>query len=69
MAKNQLEADVNMIKSINKERKKFNDLVIAVAKDATGKDGGKTPKECARHAGRGQRRQQAAARRRQANLR
>ena len=45
VAKSQLEADVNMIKSINKERKKFNDLVMAVAKDTTGKDGGKTPKE------------------------
>ena len=45
VAKSQLEADVNMIKSINKERKKFNDLVMAVAKEATGKDGGKTPKE------------------------
>jgi hypothetical protein len=45
VAKNQLESDVNMIKSINKERSKFNDLVMAVAKDATGKDGGKTPKE------------------------
>ncbi len=45
VAKNQLEADVNMIKSINKDRKKFNDLVMVVAKEATGKDGGKTPKE------------------------
>jgi hypothetical protein len=45
VAKNQLESDVNMIKSINKERNKFNALVMAVAKDTTGKDGGKTPKE------------------------
>ena len=45
MAKNQLEADVNLIKSINKDRKKFNELVMAVAKNATGKDGGQTPKE------------------------
>ena len=44
-ARSQLEADVNMIKSINEKRKKFNDLVMAVAKDATLKDGGKTPKE------------------------
>ena len=34
-----------MIKSINEKRKKFNDLVMAVAKEATGKDGGKTPQE------------------------
>jgi hypothetical protein len=45
VAKNQLDADVNMIKSINKDRNKFNDLVMAVAMAATGKDGGKTPKE------------------------
>jgi hypothetical protein len=45
VAKNQLEADVNLIKSINKDRKRFNDLVMAVAKDATGKDVGNTPKE------------------------
>jgi len=45
VAKSQLEADVNMIKSINKDRRKFNDVVMAVAKAATGKDGGNTPKE------------------------
>jgi hypothetical protein len=45
VAKNQLEADVNLIKSINKDRKQFNELVMAVAKNATGKDGGETPKE------------------------
>ncbi len=45
MAEAQLEADVAMIKSINDERKRFNDLVIAVAKDATGKNSGRTPKE------------------------
>ena len=45
VAKSQLEADVNMIKSINEKRKKFNNLVMAVAKEATRKDGGKTPKE------------------------
>ncbi len=44
-AKNQLEDDVELIKSINKERKTFNELVMAVAKDVTGKDGIKTPKE------------------------
>jgi hypothetical protein len=44
-AKEQLEADVNLIKSINKERNKFNDLVMTAAKEATGKDAGKTPKE------------------------
>ncbi len=40
----QLDADVDMIKTINKERRAFNELVMAAAKDATGKDG-KTPKE------------------------
>lgn len=45
MAEAQLEADVAQIKSINQDRKRFNDLVMAVAKDATGKDHGKTPKE------------------------
>ncbi len=44
-AKDQLEADVDLIKSINKERNRFNDLVMAVAKEVTGKDAGKTPKE------------------------
>ena len=34
-----------MIKSINKERDKFNRLVMAVATDATGKDGKKTTKD------------------------
>jgi hypothetical protein len=33
------------MKSTNARRKRFNDLIIAVAKDATGKDHGKTPKE------------------------
>jgi hypothetical protein len=41
----QLDRDVDMIKSINKERKAFNELVMRVAKDASGKDPGKTPKE------------------------
>ncbi len=45
MAEAQLEADVAQIKSINQDRKRFNDLVMAVATDATGKDHGKTPKE------------------------
>ncbi len=40
----QLDEDVEMIKSINKERKAFNELVMAAAKDATGGDG-KTPEE------------------------
>jgi hypothetical protein len=44
-ARNQLEADVRLIKSINEKRTKFNDLVMDVAKDATGRDNGKTPKE------------------------
>jgi hypothetical protein len=44
-AKIQLETDVELIESMNTERKKFNDMVMAVAKDATGKDHGKSPKE------------------------
>jgi hypothetical protein len=45
MAESQLEGDVAMIRSINDDRKRFNDLVMAVAKDATGKNLGRTPKE------------------------
>ncbi len=45
MAEAQLEGDVAMIKSINQDRKRFNDLVMAAARDATGKDPGRTPKE------------------------
>ena len=41
----QIDRDVDMIKLINKERKAFNELVMGVAKDASGKDPGKTPKE------------------------
>jgi hypothetical protein len=44
-AQDQLEADVSLIKSINKDRKAFNEVVISVAKDATGKDEGKSPEE------------------------
>ncbi len=43
-ARRQIDRDVDMIKLINKERKVFNELVMGVAKDASGKDG-KTPKE------------------------
>ena len=45
MAEAQLENDVKAIKAINLERQQFNNLVMAVAKDATGKDRGTTPKE------------------------
>jgi hypothetical protein len=45
MAETQLEADVAMIKSVNDDRKQFNDLIMAVATDATGKNPGRTPKE------------------------
>jgi hypothetical protein len=45
MAEAQLEADVAAIKSVNDARKQFNDLVMAVATDATGKNPGRTPKE------------------------
>jgi hypothetical protein len=41
----QLNRDVDMIKLINKERKEFNELVMKAAKEASGKDFGKTPKE------------------------
>jgi hypothetical protein len=44
-AKQQLEADVKLIKSINSDRRNFNDLVMKVARDTTGKDGGTSPKE------------------------
>jgi hypothetical protein len=44
-AEAQLEVDVAQIKSMNKDRKQFNDLVIATAKEATGKDLGGTPKD------------------------
>ena len=45
MAEIQLENDVKMIKSINDDQERFNDLVIAVAKAASGKNRGDTPKE------------------------
>jgi hypothetical protein len=45
MAEAQLEADVAMIKSVNDDRKQFNNLVTAVATDATGKNPDRTPKE------------------------
>jgi hypothetical protein len=45
VAEAQLEADVNMIKLINKSRNEFNNLVIAVAKATTGKNPGNTPKD------------------------
>jgi hypothetical protein len=44
-AEAQLEADVAMLKSINDDRKRFNDVIMAVAKDATGRDLGRTPKD------------------------
>ncbi len=44
-AEAQLEADVEMIKSINADRKYFNDTIMRIAKDATGKDLGSTPEE------------------------
>jgi hypothetical protein len=45
LAADQLKADVAQIKSTNQDRKQFNDLVMAVAKDTTGKDRGETPKK------------------------
>lgn len=44
-AEAQLEGDVKLIKSINDSRTSFNDRVMAVARAATGKDHGKTPKD------------------------
>ncbi|HZW34072.1 MAG TPA: hypothetical protein VFF52_25335 [Isosphaeraceae bacterium] len=45
MAEAQLEGDVERIKAINEDRKQFSERVMAVAKDTTGKDLGRTPKE------------------------
>jgi hypothetical protein len=45
MAEAQLEADVAQLKSINQDRKEFNDLVMTAATDATGKDHGTTPNQ------------------------
>ena len=44
-AQAQLAGDVAQIEAINNDRIRFNDLVIAVAKDATGKDISKTPQK------------------------
>ncbi len=44
-ANEQLEGDVNMIKAINQDRRTFNEVVMSVARDSSGKDPGKTPKE------------------------
>ncbi len=44
-AKAQLESDVAQIDAINDDLNKFNELVMAVAKDASGKDRGRTPKD------------------------
>ena len=55
MAEAQLEADVAMIKSINNDRKQFNDVVMAVAMHATGKNPGSTPKEWREALARGKR--------------
>jgi hypothetical protein len=45
MAEAQLERDVAIVKSANTGRKRFNDLIMAIAKDAAGVDHGKTPKD------------------------
>lgn len=44
-ARAQLETDVALIEAINDDRNRFNELVMAAAKDATGKDRGRTPKQ------------------------
>jgi hypothetical protein len=43
VAQSQLQNDVAAIESVNGEINRFNELVIAAAKDATGKDRGRTP--------------------------
>ena len=45
VAQSQLQGDVQRIESINEVRKDFNDTLMGIAKDATGKILGKTPKE------------------------
>jgi hypothetical protein len=40
----QLEQDLSQIKAVNQERKQYNDRLMAIAKDATGKDPGRSPK-------------------------
>jgi hypothetical protein len=42
-ARTQLESDVAALDELNDQRKRFNELVIRAAKDATGKDPGDTP--------------------------
>jgi hypothetical protein len=44
-AQGQLKGDVAALESLNSDRSRFNELVMAVAKDATGKDRGRTPRE------------------------
>jgi hypothetical protein len=44
VAEAQLEGDLAVVKAINADRRRFNDIVIAVAVHATGKDLGQTPK-------------------------
>jgi hypothetical protein len=44
-AEAQLRYDEQAIRAINSSRRQFNDLVMAVARDATGKDHGTTPKD------------------------
>lgn len=44
-AQAQLENDVAQLESVNRDRKNFNELVMAVATDATGKDRGSTAKQ------------------------
>jgi hypothetical protein len=45
MAEAQLEGDLALIRSTNQVRKQFNDLVMTVARAATGKDLGRTPRD------------------------
>ncbi len=44
-AQTQLAGDVTRIETINADRDRFNQLLMGIAKDATGKDPGKTPKD------------------------
>ena len=45
MAQSQLDSDVAAIKTINDDRRQFNDRVMGVAREVTGKDLGRIPKE------------------------
>ena len=45
MAQAQLEGDVAAIKAVNEDRRQFNDRIMGVAREVTGKDLGRLPKD------------------------